>query len=64
MLLQLMISVIPMFFLLVFKLPMGVRMELQSLMRGFWWKELGLRKSRVMAPVTKELICKPTKLGD
>ena len=63
MLLQLVLSSIAMFYLLVLKLPAGVRKLLEGLMRRILWKGLELRVSMEMIPISWEVICKPLKLG-
>ena len=51
------------FYLSIFKLPIGVGKRLEGLMRRFLWKGTGLGQRRGQAMVSWEIACKPIKAG-
>ena len=58
-----MLSTIPIFYLLMFKLLMGVGNQLDGLMRRFLLTGPRSGEDRGMAPVSCEVVCRPIKQG-
>ncbi|XP_057425982.1 uncharacterized protein LOC130719377 [Lotus japonicus] len=52
---------IPLYFLSVFRMPVGIRKKCKSLMRGFLWG--GKEGENKMAWVSWDVICKPKAMG-
>ena len=58
-LLQLVLSAIPIFYLFVFRLPAGVGRRLDGLLRNFFWEVSGSAGGG-MALVSWDMMCRPT----
>ena len=58
------LTAIPIFYLYVFKLPIGVGKRLESLMRQFMWKGSGPGQRRGQAMVSWDIVCGPIKARD
>ena len=62
-LIQSVLSAIPLFYFSVFKVPVGVEKQLEGLMRLFLWKGTTLRQGRCLAMVSRDVVCRPIKQG-
>ena len=58
-----MLFVIPMFYLSIFKLPVGVGKQLEGLMRRFLWKGSKLGNGEGMVPVSRNVTCRLVNFG-
>ena len=54
---------IPIFYLLVYKLPIRVGKRLEGLMRRFLWNKSGSERRNGQALVSWEVVCRPTQKG-
>ena len=55
------LAAIPIFYLLVYKLPIGVGKRLEGLMRRFLWNGSGTKQLNGQALVSWEVVCRPTQ---
>ena len=56
-------AAIPIYFMSIFRMPVGVRRQLERIMRGFFWRGPRLEESRGMASVPWETVCRPVDQG-
>ena len=62
-LLKAVLSAIPTYFMAIFTMPAGVRLRLESVMRGFFWRGPRQEGSRGVALVAWENVCRPVSQG-
>ena len=62
-LLKVVLSAIPTYFMAIFRMPAGVLRRLESLMRGFFWHGPRQEGSRGVALVAWETVCRPVSQG-
>ena len=53
------LSAIPIFYLSVFKVPMGVSKQLEGLMRRFFWRGIRVGEGQGMLLVAWDVVCRP-----
>ena len=57
------LSAIPTYFMSIFRMPVGMRRRLESVMRGFFWQGSCPEEARGTALVTWETVCRPASQG-
>ena len=62
-LLQSVLAAIPIYFMAIFRLPEGMRRQIETIMRRFFWQGARLSKSRGVALVAWRTVCRPKVLG-
>ena len=62
-LLNAVLSAIPTYFMVIFRMPAGVRRRLESVMRDFFWRGPRQEGSRGVALVAWETVCRPVSQG-
>ena len=63
-LLRSVLTAIPIFYLSVYKLPIGVGKRLEGLIRRFLWNKSGSEQGTGQALVSWEVVCRPTEDGE
>ena len=63
MLLKAVLAAIPIYFMSIFRMPVGVRRRLERSMRDFFWRGPLSEESRGMASVSWETLCHPVDQG-
>ena len=62
-LLQSLLAAIPIYFLAIFRIPEGVRRQIESITRRFFWQETRPFETRGVALVAWRTVCRPKSLG-
>ena len=57
------LSAIPTYFMSIFRMPMGVRWRLETVMRAFFWRRSCPEEARGTPLVTWETVCRPVSQG-
>ena len=61
--LKAMLSAIPTYFMSIFRMPVGVRQRLETVMQGFFWRGSCPKEARGTTLVAWENVCRPVSQG-
>ena len=61
--LKVVLSAIPTYFMSIFRMLVGVRRRLETMMQGFFWREPCTEEARGTALVAWEIVCRPVSQG-